>query len=134
MTRLKLLVVDDHVLARNMIKTALRFCRCGEPEIVGEAADAATAFEMARELTPDVITMDISLPDINGLDVTRELMKENPALQVVVVTMHGEREYRLAAMEAGAAHFIDKMHLIDELPSYLDQVADEMELCAADNI
>ncbi len=117
-----------------MIKTALRFCRSGEPEIVGEAADAATAFEMARELAPHVITMDISLPDINGLEATRELMKEAPELQVVVVTMHGEREYRRAAMEAGAAHFIDKMHLIDELPAYLDRVADELELCAADSV
>ena len=134
MTSLRILIVDDHHLAREMIKTTFRCCQCANPEVVGEAPDAATAFEMARDLKPDVITMDVSLPDMNGLDATRELMKNNPEFQIVVVTMHGEREYRLAALDAGAAYFIFKMHLIDEMPAYLDRVARDPALCVAENV
>ena len=131
MLSLRILVVDDHHLARAMIKTALRFCRCAEPEIVGEAADGATAIEMARQLAPDVITMDISLPDANGLEVTRKLTEGTPQFEVVVVTMHGEPRYRAAALKAGAVFFIDKMFLIEELPGYLDRLARQRAVCGA---
>jgi DNA-binding NarL/FixJ family response regulator len=129
--RVRILVVDDHYLAREMIKTTLRFCRCAEPEIVGVAEDGATGIEMAWQLMPDVVTMDISLPDINGLEVTRRLTEGTPPFKVVVVTMHGGRKYKEAALKAGANHFIDKMYLIDELPKYLDGLAGKSAVCDA---
>ncbi len=86
------MVVDDHPRARDAIRTALLFCHSRQAEIVGEAADGATAIEMARQLAPDVITMDIGLPDMSGLEVTCRLKMELPRVGVVV-TVHEEREY-----------------------------------------
>ncbi len=119
---LKILIVDDHRLARDSIRVAMRFCRCAQPEIIGEAADGATAVELAQQLAPDVITMDIGLPDVNGLDVTRKLRQEMPQIKVVMVSAQVEREYREAAVEAGAVSFVDKMYLMEELPRCLDRL------------
>ncbi len=119
---LRILIVDDHWMAREAIRTALRFCRSAELEIVGEAGDGTTALDMARRLEADVVTMDIDLPDMSGLEVTRMLMAERPQIKVVVVTLHTERCYRREAAEAGAVSCIDKMRLIDELPCCLDNL------------
>ncbi len=91
--RLRILVVDDHPMARDAVRTALGFCRTAQPEIVGEAADGATAIELARRLKPDVVTMDIGLPDISGMEVIRRLKAEKPLIKTVVVTLHEERRY-----------------------------------------
>ncbi len=103
---LRILVVDDHSMARDAIKIALRFCRSDQPEIVGEAADGATAIELARRLKPDVVTVDIGLPDISGLEVIRRLKVEKPLLKTVVVTLHEDRHYREEAAKAGAISYI----------------------------
>lgn len=119
---LRILIVDDQWMARNAIRVALRFCRTNDLEIVGEAEDGPTALDMARQLEPDVVTMDIDLPGMSGLEATRRLKAERPQVQVVVVTLHAERRYRREAAEAGAASCIDKMRLIDELPTCLDNL------------
>ena len=120
---LKILIVDDHRLSREAIRTALKFCNGDQPEIVGEAADGANGLELARTLHPDVVTMDVSLPDINGLEVTRRISAEMPDVKIVVVSMHSDWEYQHAAIKAGASSYISKMHLIDELPACLNQLA-----------
>ena len=121
----RILIVDDHSSARGMIRKAVQFCRCAQPEIIGEAPDGATAIDLARQLAPDIITMDIGLPDMNGLEVTRRLAEELPRINVVMVTMHGERTYRKAAAKVGAASYVDKMNLLAELPDCVDRLAAE---------
>ena len=125
---LRILVLDDHPLAREAIRTALQFCRCAQPEIVGEAGDGATAIELARQLKPDVVTVDIGLPDISGLEVIRRLKAEEPHVEIVVVTLHEGREYRTEAVEAGAISYITKEHLINELPGCLDRLTGQLSL------
>lgn len=121
--RLRVLVVDDHPIARGAVRTALGFCRTAQPEIVGEAADGATAIELARRLKPEVVTMDIGLPDISGMEVIRRLKAEKSLVKMVVVTLHEDRRYREEAAKAGAISYITKEHLIDELPCCLDHLA-----------
>ncbi len=121
----KVLIVDDHSLARQAIRMALRFCRSGPLEIVGEAADGATAIELARRLAPNIITVDIGLPDMSGLEVARRLKREVPQAKVVMVTIHEERQYREEAVKAGAAFYVTKGHLIDELPPCLNHLVDQ---------
>lgn len=120
---LRILIVDDHRLAREAIRTALRFCHSVDPEIVGEAADGATALELARELHPDVITMDIGLPDMNGLEATRRLKAVIPGVRVVVVTVQKEPAYHEEATGAGAMALVTKDRLMDDLPGCLDHLA-----------
>ena len=124
--RLRILVVDDHELARESIRTAMQFCRCAQPEIIGEAADGRTAIELARRLKPDVVTMDISLPDISGLEVTRRLKEDKPHLPVVVVTMHEDRRCRKEAVRVGAVSYVTKADLVNELPGCLDRLAGQL--------
>ncbi len=121
--RLRILVVDDHPMARGAVRMALEFCRTAQPEIVGEAGDGATAIELARRLKPDVVTMDIGLPDISGMEVIRRLKAERSLVKMVVVTLHEDRRYREEAAKAGAISYITKEHLIDELPCCLDHLA-----------
>lgn len=123
---LRLLIVDDHPLARRAIRVALAFCQAGEPEVVGEAEDGATAIELAYRLSPDVITMDVNLPDLNGLEVTRVLKGALPLVEVVVVSVDDHQEQREEALKAGAAAFVSKEHLIDELPRWLDALAEDI--------
>ncbi len=130
---LRILIVDDHRVAREAIRIALQFCRPGLPEIVGEAADGATALEMARRLTPDVITMDIGLPDIKGLEVTRRLKAELPQVRVIVVTVHEERVYREEAIRVGAVAYITKERLLQELPGCLEQLAGQRSVRGAEH-
>lgn len=85
--------------------------------------DGASAIELARRLDPDVVTMDIGLPDMTGLEVTSELRAEMPEVRVVVVTMHDESEYRDEAERVGAASYIVKQSLLHELPACLDRLA-----------
>ena len=125
---LRILVLDDHPIAREAIRTALRFCQRAQPEIVGEAGDGATAIELARQLKPDIVTVDIGLPDISGLEVTRRLKAESPHVEIVMVTLHEDRQYREEAVEAGAISYITKEHLINELPGCLDRLAGQLSL------
>ncbi len=118
----RLLIVDDHPLAREAIRTVLKFCRGPVPDVVGEAADGAAALEMARRLKPDIVTMDNGLPDMSGLEATYRLKAEMPELAVIVVSMHDEAAYREAAREAGAAAYVDKACLFDEFPACLDRL------------
>lgn len=121
---MRVLIVDDHPLARDSIRMALEFCRVCQPEVVGEAADGATALELARQLLPDVITMDIGLPDLDGLELTLALRAELPMIDIIVVTADEEKKQREEASRAGAVAYVTKQYLVDELPTCLDRLAD----------
>jgi DNA-binding NarL/FixJ family response regulator len=106
MQRAKVLLVDDDV---RFIKRVRQFLASEtELEIVGEAGDGQEAIVKARELRPDLVLMDIRLPDMNGLEVTRRLKAEIPALTVVILTIFDLQEYREAAVASGASAFVPK--------------------------
>jgi DNA-binding NarL/FixJ family response regulator len=106
MQRAKVLLVDDDV---RFIKRVRQFLASEtELEIVGEAGDGQEAIVKARELRPDLVLMDIRLPEMNGLEVTRRLKAEIPALTVVILTIFDLQEYREAAVASGASAFVPK--------------------------
>lgn len=121
---LRVLIVDDHRMAREAIRTALLFCRRAEPVVVGEAADGATALELVDRLRPNLVTVDIGLPDADGLEVVRRLVAGWPGLWVVVVTVHKAPELQEAAARAGAVSLITKERLVAELPVCLDRLVE----------
>lgn len=110
---IRVFIVDDVVETRENLKKILAF----EPRIriVGEAANGREALQKAPQADPDVIIMDIHLPDMNGLEVTEHLVKVLPAAQIVVLTVQGDMEYMRRAMMAGARDFLTKPPAIDEL-------------------
>lgn len=77
-------------------------------EIIGEARDGRQAVELVKELKPDVLLMDVSMPDMNGFDATRRIHEFNPAVKVLMLTMHDEEELVARCLEAGAAGYIIK--------------------------
>lgn len=100
------LLVDDHPLFREGLKALL----AGNPEYVvtGEAGDAEEALRLARELQPDILLLDISLPGRSGLDVLRQLGRDQPEIRVLVLSMHARIDCIAACFQAGAAGYIVK--------------------------
>ena len=110
---IKILIVDDHMVVREGL-CALLTPRNGM-EVVGEAADGAEAVEKARTLNPDVILMDLNLPVKSGLEATADIIRENPAARILVLTSFDEDENISAAIRAGALGYVLKNTSASEL-------------------
>jgi DNA-binding NarL/FixJ family response regulator len=102
----RLLIADDHALVREGMRAML----AREPglEVVGEAENGWEALELCRELRPDLVLMDVRMPEMDGLAATREIKDEYPATSVLVVTTHESPEYLMDAIRAGAAGYVLK--------------------------
>jgi DNA-binding NarL/FixJ family response regulator len=105
-TPLRILIVDDHAVVRRGVRSLLE----SQPdwEIAGEAATGREAVEQASQLQPDVIVMDLSLPELNGLEATRQILKESPRSEVLVLTMHHSEELARDVLQAGARGYVLK--------------------------
>ena len=109
----RLLLVDDHAVVRSGLKMLLGSER--DVDIVGEASTAAEAMHAADQLKPDVILMDIGLPDMSGIEATREIKKKFPKVAIVALTIHEDEEYFFKMLEAGASGYVPKRAAPDEL-------------------
>ena len=109
----RLLLVDDHAVVRSGLKMLLGSER--DVEIVGEASTAAEALEVTAQVKPDVILMDIGLPDLSGIDATREIKKRFPTVAVMALTIHEDQEYFFKMLEAGASGYVPKRAAPEEL-------------------
>jgi len=106
-------VVDDHAVLRDGIRAMLGLH--DDIEIVGEASDGRQAVEKAQELDPDVVLMDLAMPEMDGMEATRRIIKKNPKVKVLVLTQHDNKEYILSAIKAGALGYVPKRALGSEL-------------------
>ena len=109
----RLLLVDDHAVVRSGLRMMLENER--DVEIIGEAATASEALEAATRLKPNVILMDIGLPDMSGIDATREIKKRCPDVSIVALTIHEDEEYFFKMLEAGASGYVPKRAAPEEL-------------------
>ncbi|MEN3042454.1 MAG: chemotaxis protein CheY [Fervidobacterium sp.] len=101
----KVLVVDDAAFMRMMLKDILT--KAGH-EVIGEAANGVEAVEKYKELKPDVVTMDITMPEMNGIDAIKEIKKFDPNATVIVCSAMGQQAMVIEAIQAGAKDFIVK--------------------------
>ncbi|MDP2719732.1 MAG: response regulator transcription factor [Dehalococcoidia bacterium] len=113
MEKVRVLLADDHKLFREGLASMLS--QHEDIEVVGEARDGGEAIELARELMPDLILMDLTMPGVNGLDATRALKAEMPYVKIVVLTVHDEDEKLLEAVKAGAQGYLLKDISMDNL-------------------
>jgi two-component system response regulator NreC len=112
---IRLFLVDDHELVRTGLRMLLE--NESDVEILGEAGTAADAIKAVEELSPDVILMDIGLPDRSGIDVTREIKAKSPDTAIVALTIHEDEEYFFKMLEAGASGYVPKRAAPQELLS-----------------
>lgn len=119
--RLRLLLADDHPLVLDGIRSLLK----GDPdlEIVGEARDGRTALRLALDLKPDIVVLDLSMPGLNGVDVTRQLLRECPLCKVIVLTVHEDRSYFRKLIEVGAVGYVLKRSVSEDLRRAIHSVA-----------
>lgn len=120
MAQTRLLLVDDHAVVRGGLKMLL--AADPEIEIVGEAETGAEGVRLADELRPDVILMDISMPDMNGIEATRRIKAERPEIAVLALTMHEDDQYFYEMLAAGASGYVPKRAAPNDLISAIHAV------------
>lgn len=116
----RIILVDDHNLVRQGLRSLLESQGFS---VVGEAADGLEAVERARELSPDIVIMDISMPAENGLNAARDIHKVCPSSKVVLLTQHNEDLYIADALEAGVAGYVLKSQVSSDLLHAIRQVS-----------
>jgi len=109
----KILLADDHQIMREGLVALLE----REPglQVVGQAADGRSAVRQARELNPDVVVMDVAMPDLNGIDATRQILEENRRIKVIALSMHADRRFVKGMLQAGASAYLLKHSASQEL-------------------
>jgi len=121
-TRIRLLVVDDHAVVRSGLKMLLS--GHAEMEIAGEAESGAEAMRETERLHPDVILMDIGLPDKTGIEVTREIKAKFPDIKIVALTIHEDEEYFFQMLAAGASGYMPKRAAPEDLVAAIKAAAE----------
>jgi len=117
---LRILVVDDHAVVRRGVRALLESHEGWE--VCGEATNGRDAVEQSRRLRPDVVVMDLSLPGLNGLDATRQILKDAPDTEVLVLTMHHSEELARDVLQAGARGYVLKNDADENLLAAVDSL------------
>src|SRR5204862_5769772 len=117
-TPLRIVIVDDHAVVRRGVRALLE----SHPrwEVVAEGGTGREAVELVKRLRPDVVVMDLSLPELNGLDATRQIIKESPQTEVLVLTMHHSEELARDVLQAGARGYVLKSDADENLIAAVD--------------
>lgn len=118
---IRIILADDH----GIVRKGLRFVLEQEPamEVVGEAGDGREAIRLAEELKPDVVVMDIAMPNLNGIDATAQIVKREPRAGVIILSVHSDESYILRALTAGAKGYLLKDSADNDLVRAVQAVA-----------
>jgi two-component system, NarL family, response regulator NreC len=121
MKRTRILLADDHAVVRQGFKMILSAQT--DMEIVGEAANGREAVELAGEMSPDIVVMDVAMPELNGIEATRRLLAANPHTRVIALSMHKDSAYVREILRAGARGYLLKDSGADDLVKAIRAVA-----------
>jgi len=119
--KIKVLLADDHKIFRDGLRSLIE--KEPEMEVVAEAENGRKAARLAEKLAPDVIIMDVSMPDMNGIEATRTITSATPDVKLIALSMHSDRRFVLGMLEAGAAGYLLKDCAFEELAGAIRQVA-----------
>ncbi|HEY3264312.1 MAG TPA: response regulator transcription factor [Actinomycetota bacterium] len=122
---LRVLVVDDHPAFRRALTSALRLVK--EVEVAGEAGGGLAAAEQAEELAPDLVLMDMSMPDLDGIEAMRRIHAKQPDLPVIILTAHADAGIEREARKAGASGFLAKGTPLEDILVVLNDAAQTIE-------
>lgn len=117
---MNIIIADDHGIVRQGLKRMI--AEHPDMTVVAEAGDGRTVIKLAKELTPDLIIMDISMPDLNGIEAASLILKQNPAIKIIALSMHSEKHFVVEMLKAGALGYILKSYLFDEVLKAIEAV------------
>ncbi|HAX97468.1 MAG TPA: DNA-binding response regulator [Candidatus Atribacteria bacterium] len=120
MTKTKVLIVDDHRVVIEGIKSALSVYP--ELEVIGEALNGHQAIKKAKSLKPDIVIMDISMPDLNGIDATLQIKRLDPHIKIIIFSMYSNREYVIELFKAGISSYVLKKDPMSDLVNAIKAV------------
>lgn len=118
----RIIIVDDHQVIRDGLKSVLE--AEADLDVVGEGQSGRAAVRLCRELQPDVVIMDITMPDLNGIEATRQIRADRPETKVIALSMHSDRRYVTRMLEAGATGYVLKESAIDDVVRAIRAVAE----------
>ncbi|MEN6617824.1 MAG: response regulator transcription factor [Syntrophorhabdus sp.] len=110
---IRIIVADDHKIMREGLKALID--KQPDMEVAAEAQDGLTTTKLARKLLPQVIIMDIGMPEMNGIDATRQIVSENKDVKIIALSMHSDRRFVLEMLKAGASGYLLKDSAFEEL-------------------
>lgn len=119
---IRIVLADDHAIVRQGLARAIG--QEGDIDVVGQASNGRTTIELVRELSPDILITDISMPDLNGVEATRQILRESPDMKVIALSMHSSRQFVMEMFKAGAVGYLLKDCDYDELVKAIHAVAD----------
>lgn len=122
MMKTTVLLADDHKVIREGLRNLIE--QQSDMEVVGEASDGRDAIDLCEQLRPNVVVMDVAMPDLNGIEATRHIAKECPSTHVLALSMHADRHYAAGMLGAGAAGYVLKDCAFDELADAIRTVSD----------
>jgi DNA-binding NarL/FixJ family response regulator len=125
---LRVLIVDDHPAFRRALTSALRLV--ATVDVAGEAGGGVAATEQAEALEPDAVLMDLSMPDIDGIEAMRRIHRRRPELPVVILTAHADPGIEREALAAGAAGFLAKGTPLEDIVVVLHEAAEQVEVAS----
>ena len=119
---IRIILADDHAIVRHGLSRAIQ--QEDDMEIVGQARDGHSTVALAKELLPNVVVMDISMPDLNGIEATREIQRKAPSVKIIALSMHSAKRYVTEMFRAGASGYLLKNCDFDELALAIRTVAE----------
>ncbi|MHC4479887.1 MAG: response regulator [Planctomycetota bacterium] len=117
---IRVLLADDHTIVRKGLTALLE--DLDGMEVVGEAGDGREALELARELAPDIVLMDVTMPNLNGVEATRQIAEAVPGAKVIALSIHSDRQFIQEMLRAGAAAYVRKGSSVRELSAAIRSV------------
>ncbi len=120
MSKTKILIVDDHRVVIEGIKSALQ--DYPEFEVVGEAVDGLQSVELAKSLRPDIVLMDVSMPNLNGIEATKQIKQFSPEIKIIIYTMYSDKEFVIDLFKAGISAYVLKDDPLSDLVLALNAV------------
>ncbi len=118
---IKVLLVDDHAILRDGLRLLIE--SQSDMEVVGEAENGQTAIDKTLKLRPDVIIMDVAMPDMNGIEASSQILAETPDVKILALSMHSDREYVMDMVKVGVSGYMEKECIADELIRAIHTVA-----------
>ena len=119
---IKIILSDDHAIVRNGLIRS--FQQETSMDVIGQAKDGRTTIELVRELSPDIVVMDIAMPDLNGVEATRQIVKESPRVKIIALSMHSSNKYVREMFRAGASGYLLKDCPFEELVEAIKTVSE----------